>query len=418
MLYQLSYLSVALYATLSFSVLICPKAGIFLRVEEAAMKEMPGVMRVRLQKGRILVKRGDVWYLEECSGGRQTRRSLATGDLQEATRRAASGLEPPPPVTPKPKAPDVLTLGKALEEYTAWYAKNRRSSGRALAALDPFVHSVGEECDVKALAREHVQKWIDSRVDGRSALTVRSDFARVRAFVRWIAARKDVPALYSVCRGIDQPKDEEVTREAPPVEKVRAVLRKLHETHPWMGDFVRLLAETGARPSELLGLRGCDVRGKLVSIVPWEGRGLKSRWSKRTIEVNDIAAEILARRKETMLDKTRPIFATPLGTVYKEASVSHLLRQLLAGGRGKRVPAELDVTLYDMRHFFASEHAAPGPAHMSIENLSAHLGHSPASLKVLLRWYADQNSLRRGAAVSVLGEPKEGKVIALGKSKS
>ena len=113
----------------------------------------------------------------------------------------------------------------------------------------------------------------------------------------------------------------------------------------------------------------------------------------------------------------RTIFASPTGEPYKERSVAHLLRELLAGGRGKDVPAEVDVTLYDMRHFFASEHAAPGPAHMAIESLGAHLGHSPASIKVLLRWYVDQSALRRGAPVSVLGESKDGKVVPMQKAK-
>jgi hypothetical protein len=58
--------------------------------------KLPGsITRVRLQKGRHLVKRGDTWYLETCIEGFQDRRSLGTGDLQEATHRAAIGGEPP-----------------------------------------------------------------------------------------------------------------------------------------------------------------------------------------------------------------------------------------------------------------------------------------------------------------------------------
>lgn len=388
------------------------------------MKDKVGVTRVKIAKGLHVVKRGDTWYAEECRRGHQTRRSLGVSDMQEAMKRAV--LPPEPKAEPaqiRTGKPVVLTLGKAYEAYEAWYAKNRRSAERTGFALRPFIEVVGEGLEVGAITREHLQRFVDSRMEGRSTLTVRNDFARARAFLRWIAARKDIPALYNVCRGIDLPKDEETTREAPSVEQVRLVLRHLAKSgHPWLHDYVRLLAETGARPSELLGLRGIDVRkhgdreGKLVAIVPWEGRGLKSRWSKRTIEVNDTAAEILARHLKAMLNKTRPIFMNPLGEVYKERSVAHLLRELLAGGRGKKVPPELDLTLYDMRHFFASEHAAPGPQHMAIESLGAYLGHSPSSFKVLLRWYTDQNALRRGAPASVLGEAKEGKVVQLRKA--
>lgn len=379
-------------------------------------KKSSEVTRHRIRKGLAVVKRGDIWYAEECTGGVQTRRCLKTESLGEAISRAESGWTPEPESEPGAEDPpsSALTLGKAFEEYKEWYTKHRRSIDRTVTAVEPFVTATGEKLDVSALTRNHIQRWVTAWTDGHAALTVRSDFSRVRAFVRWIGARKDIPALFNVCRGVDQPKDEETTREAPSVEKVRLVLRKLAESgHPWMHDYVRLLIETGARPSELLGLRGNDVRGKLVSIVPWEGRGLKSKWSKRTIEVNETALKILEARKDTMIDKTRPIFMTELGTVYKERSVAHLLREILAGGRGKKVPAEVQVTLYDMRHFFASEHAAPGPAHMAIESLAAHLGHSPASIKVLLRWYADQAALRRGAAVSVLGEQKEGAVVSM-----
>lgn len=106
--------------------------------------------------------RSEVWYAEAFRGGRQSRRSLGVSDLQE---------------------------------YQAWYAKNRRSGERAGFALRPFVESLGEKVDVQAVTREHLQRYVDGRVDGRSSLTVRGDFARARAFLRWIAARKDIPVL-------------------------------------------------------------------------------------------------------------------------------------------------------------------------------------------------------------------------------
>lgn len=54
------------------------------------MAESSQLMRVRLQKGRHLVKRGEIWYLETCSDARQRRRSLGTSDFEQATRLAAS----------------------------------------------------------------------------------------------------------------------------------------------------------------------------------------------------------------------------------------------------------------------------------------------------------------------------------------
>lgn len=380
----------------------------------------PGIIRVKIRKGLHLVKRGEVWYAEECRRGLQTRRSLATGDLQEATRRAALGPEEAAVLKPvlTSKSTESLTLGKALEEYEGWYEKYRRpkEAERVVAVLQIFVDQVGESFETQAISREHVQRFVDLRVDGRASSTVRNDFARLRAFLYWLAKRKDA-VNPNCCRGIDKPKDDGVTKEAPSAEKVRAVLAKLLSALPWLGEYCTVLAETGMRPSELLGLRGTDLKGKLCSIVPWESRELKSKWSKRTIELNPAAAEILARRKEVMFKKELPIFANRLGEVYGARSVYHYFLKALADKEGKRPPETLDMTLYDFRHFFCSEHAAPGPNHIAIETLAAYIGHSPGSTQTLLRWYTDQNALRRGAPPPLVGEPKEGKVIPLGKAK-
>jgi hypothetical protein len=50
--------------------------------------------RIKLQKGRRLVKRGGIWTLDTCIRGIQERRSLGTGDFQEAPPHAALGGEP------------------------------------------------------------------------------------------------------------------------------------------------------------------------------------------------------------------------------------------------------------------------------------------------------------------------------------
>jgi len=382
------------------------------------MAEQSDLTRVRLQKGLYIVKRGGRWYAERCAHGLQTRWSLGTRDADEAARKAFLGANQERPESAFPKPPPkaaILTLGKALEEYEEWYRKNRRDSGRKrlFPVLHVFADALGDQKDTRTITRDDIQGWIDSRVDGRSPVTVRGDFARIRAFIYWLARRKNA-ADVSSCRGIDKPKDEGLTKEAPTPEKVKAVLAKLRP-HPWLGDFAHLLAETGMRPTELLGVRGVDLRGKLLSIVPWEGRQLKSKWSKRVIELNDSAVPILKKRVDQMFDKTRAVFANGTGDVYKEPSIIHLFLEILAGARRAPVPETLKMTLYDFRHFFCSEHAAPGPQHMEIEALSAYIGHSPASTQTLLRWYADQRALRRGAPAALIGEHKEGKVIRIAK---
>lgn len=383
------------------------------------MSKSKEVTRHKLQKGRYLVKIGETFYLETCKDGQQRRRTLGTSDLNEAMKLQAkletAEDELPQVVAPeKPKRIPVLTLKAALTEYEKWYQENRREreAERVVQVIGTFNESIGEETETKLVAREHVQKWVDVRKDGRSPITVRGDFARLRAFLYWLAKRKDA-VNPNCCRGVDLPKDDGTTKEAPSRDKIQAVLAKLR-AHPWLADFCTVLAEGGMRPTELLGARGVDLKGKLLTITPWGDHKLKSKWSKRTIELNGAAAEILARRKDQMFKKELPLFPNQVGDVYEERSVFHLFQDVLGGGKLQPVPEALKVTLYDFRHFFCSEHAAPGAQHMAIESLAAYIGHSPASTGTLLRWYTDQNALRRGAPAQ-LTEQKEGKVVGMGR---
>lgn len=375
------------------------------------------VTRQKLTKGRYLVKIGETWYLETCTRGLQKRRTLGTSDLNEAMKLQASlpaGLDELPSAaapTQPPPSPETLTLEDALEEYLDWYGeKNRQTSKeRTEPVLRIFVGALGAEKDTRTIMREDIEKWIQIRRDGRSASTVRTDFNRIRAFLYWISDRKDAVER-KVCRGISLPKTPRSPKPSPSAEKVRAVLRALGAG--WIADYCRVLTETGMRPSELLGVRGTDLKGKLLAIKPHESRDLKTEASERTIVLNETAAEILTRRKEQMFKKEVPIFANHLGDVFKENSVYHIFKDTLAGGKLKKPPPELDMTLYDFRHFFCSEHAAPGPQHMDIETLGAYIGHSPASTQTLARFYIDQKALLRGAPATLI-EQKDGEIVVL-----
>jgi DNA-binding PadR family transcriptional regulator len=64
------------------------------------MKETTQLSRIKLQKGRYLVKRGEIWYLETCIRGLQERRSLGTCELHEATKLAMKRDERGPLLNP------------------------------------------------------------------------------------------------------------------------------------------------------------------------------------------------------------------------------------------------------------------------------------------------------------------------------
>jgi integrase len=377
-----------------------------------------GVTRIRLQKGRHLVKRGDVWYLESCAEGRQLRRSLGTGDVQEATRKAAAGEEAPQATfRPPGGAAAPLTLEKAYAEFEEWFRKSHKPSGSrvTLPTVEAFVDFVGAGSDTRAVTKAHVQNFVDQKAE-RSAIYVRNEFARVRAFLRRIETKhKDAVDLDCV-RGIDLPKDEGTTRTVPDPETVRAILRKLG-SHPWLGDFVTVLLETGMRPGELLAVRGVDLRGKLLDIKPWGSWSPKSKWSVRTLQLTEPAARILEERKKRLFEKGWPVFSLPNGKVRNVKYTSAQYREALK--EDGQIPAAFqDANLYCWRHVFCSFHAQPGPAFMELQTLAAYIGHAPGSTRTLERWYTDREAMRRGAPPSLVGEPKEGKVATLASGKA
>jgi len=353
--------------------------------------------RVKIRKGLYLVKRGEHFYMETCVHGTQERRALGTPDYGTAMKMIgeAAALANPHTIFPKPTPPpSKLTLDQALEEYETWYRKHKKASGakRTLPTIEDFVDTVGGDNDTGVVIQKHVQSFIDAR-EGWSPYTIRNEFARVRAFLRWIDKKHKNAVDLDAVRGIDLPKDDGVTKPAPEPETVKSVIRAMKGLL-WLQDYITVLIETGMRPQELLAARGVDFREKLLTIQPWGEWSPKSKWSNRTIELNEVAARILGERKEQLFDKTYPLFHDGDGKRRNVTTVSRQFQRL--------VPEGVTIVLYDTRHFFCSEHAAPGPQHLEIERLGAYIGHSPSSTSTLLRWYADQRALRRGAPRSLL----------------
>ncbi len=121
-------------------------------IGKSIMKEVTKPTRAKLQLGLFLVKRVDIWYAERCTGGRRTRRSLDTSDLQEAADKA---LAAGPEVTATPgaflkNAPKVLTPDKALAKYEDWYVnwKHLSCSRHAVAGPAYMEPSVLAACNL------------------------------------------------------------------------------------------------------------------------------------------------------------------------------------------------------------------------------------------------------------------------------
>ena len=361
---------------------------------------------VKLRRGLRLVLRGEIWYVESCVQGIQSRQSLGTADFEEAKKLAFEGEDAPGPKRlAAPRAPAKrMTIGEAQDAYEKWYRGRYKKSGadQVMDTVQRFVDFVGADRDTRTVTRdEHVKPFIEALKPGRAAQTVIGHYAKLRAFLRWIA-RQDEHEAYmksTICRGVDNlPKDDHQPKPAPDRDTVGAAIRAMR-THPWLPAYAIALAETGMRPSELLATRGTDlkeVRGKAVlSIEPWGGWSPKSKWSVRTIELNETCARVLRERVDRMFEKTAPIFGTSKGTRRCWSDAYHRFKRYLPDNMKH-------LTLYDLKHFFCSEHAAPGPSYMSPESLASYIGHSPKSTHTLMRWYVDRDALRRGSPPSLL----------------
>jgi integrase len=315
-----------------------------------------------------------------------------------------------------------LSLDKAFQAYEEWFRKNHKETGAdvTVPAVEKFVDAVGGDTDTRGVTREHVQAFIDS-FDAHSAIYVRNNFGRIRAFLRWIDRKyRDAVDLHAL-KGIDLPKDESVTAEVPSMQTIKALLTKLSK-HPWLGDLCSVLLETGMRPGELLAVRGVDLRDNLLDIKPHGDWSPKNKWSVRTIVLSPTALAILEARKEKLFDKRAPIFGAPTGKIRDPKDVGKQYREAMKVD-GK-IPAELeDFNLYAFRHAFASFHAKskidrkPNPAFMPLADLGKYMGHSPGSTHTLERWYVDRKAEDLGAPVSLVGETKDGKVIDMKEAK-
>lgn len=369
----------------------------------------PNPNRVEVRKGVHLVRRGGRWYLETCAHGVQERKALGTGDYNEAYRRVMLAPPSDPQAALPPEQPKRTTMADLYNAYDKEYRESFRASSarRELPVVKTFVDFVGREKDVRRLSHEEINAFLEKRKGIVSDHTRYNDYNRVKGFINWARrpAGKRPPYLtVDLMSGVRVPERPNAPKEAPSTEEVKAAIRA-HQGS-WLGDFFAILCETGMRPSELLALRGLSIKDEVVRIESWGTFKLKTKKSERTLQVSDTAARILKDRIGTLFDKSLPVFHGRLGNIRNEFKVSEQFH--------KKLPETLHgrVTLYSGRHYFASEHSAPGPNYWPQEQLASYLGHSSSAM--LDRWYSDDRAKRRGKPSSLLVEQEGGgKVVGM-----
>jgi integrase len=303
------------------------------------------------------------------------------------------------------KAPEVkTTLREALKLYEDDYVRRNRKSSfkRTIPEVRAFAEFVGLQTPLSDIKRTHLVEFHKKRGETCSPWTANNDLVRAKGFINFLRAEGLV--LGDPTLKIRRFKTPTVAKEAMTPEVARTVLRVM-EGHPWLHDYIRVLAETGMRPQEGLNVRGYDLdtTNRTIHVRAWGSFQVKDA-EDRKLCLNDTALEVLSRRKLQVGNDAIPLFTTNKGTARNILDTYHRYKtRLRKAVEYRRAPTSVaDATLYSWRHYFATRCVAEG---WPVDKLAQYLGHATAA--TTLRFYADRRVMEIGAPPSTTTCRKE-----------
>lgn len=180
--------------------------------------------------------------------------------------------------------------------------------------------------------------------------------------------------------------------------------------------YFRLLATTGLRPSEGLGIQAKDLEGETLhirrAITRQEFSDLKTSTARRDIPLTPEMASLLYEQRRMTLFQTKEGWLFPSGggtpsmksvescfrrclkatTVYKRGGHNHLKKL-------KVITPPVHLSLYDFRHTFATKMAEQG---MGAKMLQTLMGH--ADISTTLSYYIGVTDAMREEAMEMMAE--------------
>jgi site-specific recombinase XerD len=225
--------------------------------------------------------------------------------------------------------------------------------------------------DAPSIRREHVEEFVAQLLATRSAATANNRYRALQQFFKWLADDEHVAA-----NPMARMKPPHVAEQPVPVlaaEDIRALLATCRGgTLEDRRDeaIIRLLADSGLRRAEVLGLTTADVQldGKVVSVMGKGGRRREVPFGSRTAKALDRYDLQRTRNEGAALDAFWLSRTGPFGT----SGLNIMLRRRAAEAGVPHVHA------HRFRHTFAHQWLANGGQEGDLKRLAGW--RSPAML--------------------------------------
>ncbi|MFF0499742.1 tyrosine-type recombinase/integrase [Nocardia aobensis] len=235
--------------------------------------------------------------------------------------------------------------------------------------------------------------WCQGRALGENSVALQFQFL----FTVLNIAAEDGVIVANPCRKVERPSRPDAEKspaELLTVEQIRSLIR---HSNRQTGCMMLLTAQTGLRPSEVAGLRVCDVdflRRKIFVVQQanhFRGKAptarLKTPRSKRSVPLPAEAHRELSAFLATVeRGRSDLLFYTKAGRPWSADGMGQRFREIAAKAGVPR-----GFTWHDLRHFYASALIAKGA---SVKTVQARLGHASANvtLQVYTHLWPDHDS--------------------------
>ncbi|MEJ7934471.1 tyrosine-type recombinase/integrase [Sphingobium sp. AN558] len=288
------------------------------------------------------------WVHFEKRAGKTTRHTLgdATSIPLKSARLMASAVSEPPETSSEPDAKPARFLPDArvdevMTGYLAFGAQGRwkASTGRQMASIvrTSILPSLGAR-EVRDITQQEVARWhLDVSARTTSARMALSTLSGMMLYAEDHGLR---PAGSNPCRSLRKKEVSTRGRQLPAatVSRLWQALDRLQNRMPDACDAVRLLFLTGARRSEILGLRWDCLSGPRAVLAD-------SKTGPHVVWLNALARAVLDRRAEAASGPF--VFPAPK----RKGPMTVIDRQWRAILKEAKITG---LRVHDLRHHFAS----------------------------------------------------------------